>query len=122
MDRIRKFANALNEYCTTGIMTIHLDTLLMDLRYDEARRSRDEQSRRDNMMVDVRSWINATSQEGFHEHTASVYYDSPASGQWILENKQVKEWIFDEIPSNPLLWIHAIPGAGMQPDSDLLLD
>ena len=46
------------------------------------------------------------------EKACAAREESPATGEWILENVKVKDWKDEALPRAPVLWIHGIPGAG----------
>jgi hypothetical protein len=38
------------------------------------------------------------------------------SGKWVLQNAHFRKWSEMDTNNNPLLYIHGVPGAGMQPN------
>lgn len=62
----------------------------------------------------VRDWIAASQTETEHSNICLDRSQYQNTGDWILENIQVREWMNadpDEL-SNPILWINGRPGAG----------
>ena len=60
----------------------------------------------------LQAWIASADVEREHlqiQHDLSKY---PKSGQWILENEKIQDWLLSAEPPNPLLWINGNPGTG----------
>jgi hypothetical protein len=91
-------------------------------------------------LVIIREWL-AVGQQPSDDH--AIYQEIrkkyATTAKWILERDTVKEWIRNDIPATPcmqqscfqdcptllmmltVLWMHGIPGAGMDPFHVLLL-
>jgi len=50
------------------------------------------------------------------QRAASEQRAGSQSGEWILQNSHFRRWSDVEIQSNPLLYIHGVPGAGKHSD------
>ncbi|KAK8073631.1 hypothetical protein PG994_004530 [Apiospora phragmitis] len=58
------------------------------------------------------NWIAAAESYVDHEQLLEVSKKHPETGNWILEQQDVKDWIESSIPRSSSLWMHGIPGAG----------
>ncbi|KAF2664316.1 hypothetical protein BT63DRAFT_105847 [Microthyrium microscopicum] len=47
-----------------------------------------------------------------HEYFCGVRKNNPGSGDWIMRDQRILSWMEDDTPSNPVVWLHGIPGAG----------
>lgn len=48
------------------------------------------------------------------QHLASEQRRRSQSGAWVLQDTRFREWSEMDTNNNPLLYIHGVPGAGMQ--------
>jgi hypothetical protein len=48
------------------------------------------------------------------QYLASEQRQRSQSGTWVLQDVHFREWSEMDTPSKPLLYIHGVPGAGMQ--------
>lgn len=71
------------------------------------------QARTDEQYVAVRNWIGGQPFSTHHDTVYSVHEAHPATGNWILSQKEVSAWMFEDVPRKSILWLHGIPGAGM---------
>ncbi|OAL02432.1 C2H2 domain-containing protein [Phaeosphaeriaceae sp. SRC1lsM3a] len=64
-------------------------------------------------LVTIREWL-AVGQQPVDDHAEyqRIRRQYTTTAQWILDHAVIKEWINDTSPSNPLVWMHGIPGAG----------
>ncbi|KAK7917257.1 hypothetical protein PG985_010865 [Apiospora marii] len=69
----------------------------------------DETQRRFLSLV---NWIAPADSHVDHEQLVAVRESYPGTGNWIIEQQQVKCWIESSIPASSSLWLHGIPGAG----------
>lgn len=62
---------------------------------------------------EVLKWISPPTMSDLHEEYCKKRQICPGSGRWILhkDNKLVG-WKDAETPTNSVLWMHGIPGAG----------
>lgn len=72
-----------------------------------------EKQRREERYVKVREWIAAPMPYIHHESALKVHIEYPNTGLWILQHDLVATWMKDDIPRDPILWIHGMPGAGI---------
>ena len=42
----------------------------------------------------------------------TVRLDIPSTGQWILSEPKVRDWLDPDEASVPMFWLNGIPGAG----------
>ena len=66
----------------------------------------------DNKFRAIMLWLCDTDNKVEFEKACTARAESPATGEWILENVKVKDWKDEVMPSSPVLWMHGIPGAG----------
>jgi hypothetical protein len=73
-------------------------------------RRKEEEGR--HRRITVRNWLSAASIDVDQERGVSSRSQNLNSGRWLLGNNQVQGWFSVKLCSEPLLWIHGIPGAG----------
>ncbi|KAI8635201.1 hypothetical protein F5Y19DRAFT_469075 [Xylariaceae sp. FL1651] len=73
-----------------------------------------ESERKRKQLHDVREWISApiSPQEKFHRGCADKRDEFPETAKWILKNVKVSNWIYEESPTQPILWMNGKKGAG----------
>ena len=102
------------------------DTMSLWTQMDQ----QEEQRRRDNFLR-VIDWLavprgaaarsegtaaeQATEQDEDHDANCRIREEYPGSGDWIIQTEKMKNWLFGDIPTSPILWLTAIPGAGKLP-------
>lgn len=89
---------------------VHLrqvDKEILDLNEREAKRH-------ENMFNEVRSWIAGPETETEHNNICHDRMQYPSSGDWILDEVKVKDWLSPDLEQSPssLLWIIGRPGTG----------
>jgi len=62
--------------------------------------------------LEVINWLSAPDASLDQEACVSKREDIPETGQWILENPKVKDWLDPANSSVPVFWVNGIPGAG----------
>jgi hypothetical protein len=73
-----------------------------------------EANRHEIKFNEVRSWIAGPETETEHNNICRDRKHYPNSGDWILDNAKVKDWLSpdpDQSPSS-VLWINGRPGTG----------
>lgn len=63
--------------------------------------------------VKIQEWIAGSVPYSYQETFYNVHLEYPETGLWILDNHLVTAWMKDDLPRNPILWVHGMPGAGM---------
>lgn len=74
-----------------------------------------EKSRRDERLTDIQKWIAGPAAYNHHEQALKIHQEYPSTGLWISHHTAVVAWMKDDLPRNPILWVHGIPGAGICP-------
>ncbi len=74
----------------------------------------EEADRKQQQLLKVRRWISAPTslQSQLHSNFEETRKKYPGTTKWILDNVKVQNWVDDEIPEQPILWINAKKGAG----------
>ncbi|KAL4918902.1 hypothetical protein BDW62DRAFT_180053 [Aspergillus aurantiobrunneus] len=74
----------------------------------------EENKRREKKFDEVRDWIAGTESETEHRKICRDRSHHPSSGDWILENGRVKEWLSPDPDQSysSILWINGRPGTG----------
>src|SRR5947208_3650562 len=71
----------------------------------------DEKAERSRRSIAVIEKIRPPNCQVDQDCAAETRHESQ-TGQWILQHKQVKDWMNSQSTMNPLLWLNGIPGAG----------
>lgn len=79
-----------------------LQLLVKHHEQEKARKHRDE----------VLRWISSATLSDLHEEYCKKRQIWPASGRWVLRKDKLEGWKDAETPTNSVLWMHGIPGAG----------
>ena len=89
-----------------------LDGLKLSL--DDARKLLGEQelTRQLIQKSTLAEWIGGFPAKVHHEQVHNVHASYAGTGSWILHNDKVAQWMNDNLPRTPILWMHGIPGAG----------
>ncbi|KAL4905333.1 hypothetical protein BDW74DRAFT_152447 [Aspergillus multicolor] len=83
-----------------------------------------EKERQKKKFEELRDWIAGAESETEHKNICRDRHLYPNSGNWILEQGRVKEWLspdFDQ-PYSSILWIHGRPGTGKTYLASLLIE
>jgi len=70
--------------------------------------------RRDHQRIAVRTWLSARNVKLDHEACIETRREYLSTGLWILEKTAIAAWNDSQNTTVPLVWLHGIPGAGMQ--------
>lgn len=73
---------------------------------------RQEQEEERKKYLQVLEWFSA-SQSTLQDHNTFCGTRSNGTGDWILKEEKVRNWLEVDTPESSLLWINGIPGAGM---------
>jgi hypothetical protein len=71
-----------------------------------------KESQRKTHHFEVISWLSAPVAALDQEAAAIVRSECPTSGQWLLQDNNMKAWMDLNNSLVPMLWINGIPGAG----------
>ena len=77
--------------------------------------SKDQARRNQNAKLDeLRDWIAAADAQAYHNDICRDRRQYPNSGDWILENTKVTDWLFQDSNRSTasILWINGRPGTG----------
>lgn len=108
-----------NSQCTSEQCNVNMDRVLAQVRqldqsmeeaklYLQSQEKRSHEERYDR----VRDWISGSLSYEYQEKAFRVHLDHCNTGGWILDHKLVTAWMKDDLPRNPTLWLHGMPGAG----------
>ena len=61
--------------------------------------------------VEILEWFSA-SKSTEADHAIFQEARSPETGEWILEDEKVQNWLELDVPQSSIIWINGIPGAG----------
>jgi hypothetical protein len=78
------------------------------------RLKKEEQDMMNRKYCDVLNWFsaaNSTIQD--HHLFQSIRSQHAGSGDWILKDERVQNWMKFDIAVSSVLWLNGIPGAGM---------
>ena len=75
--------------------------------------AKDEKSRRLTAVIER---IHPPNSLNDHEQAVEIRQEHPDTGRWILEVRQLKQWMDPLATDVPVLWVNGIPGAGMLND------
>lgn len=62
--------------------------------------------------AEVLVWISSAAMSDIHEEYCSKRQVCPRSGEWVLRKSNLEGWKDLDTPTNSILWMHGIPGAG----------
>lgn len=81
---------------------------------EEAKFSREqyEKAQREKQYAAVRDWIAGQLSVTYQEDCYTVHESYVETGGWILANDKIANWINEDIPQKPIVWMHGVPGAG----------
>lgn len=71
-----------------------------------------EDGQRKTRHLEVIGWLSAPNEVLDQEAALKVRSDSPASGQWLLQDSKLKAWMDTKNSLVPSLWMNGKPGAG----------
>jgi hypothetical protein len=60
----------------------------------------------------VVNWLSAADSYVDHEAFVVTRLEIPDTGQWILDESKIKNWLDPNQSSIPVLWLNGKPGAG----------
>ncbi|KAI9376649.1 hypothetical protein BJX61DRAFT_530663 [Aspergillus egyptiacus] len=98
----------------------HLRNTEKDVLDLEEREAKDRETKFDQ----VRDWIAGAETETEHNNICRDRKRYPGTGDWILQNAKVKEWLClnpEQFPS-PILWINGRPGLGKSYLASMLIE
>lgn len=81
-----------------------------------------EQQAEQNRRIAIANWLSAADSNSDYRAAASIRYETPNSGQWMLQQDLMKRWLDPKYPLQPLLWINGKPGAGKTVLASLIID
>ncbi|KAL1850978.1 hypothetical protein Daus18300_012712 [Diaporthe australafricana] len=75
----------------------------------------------------VLRWLNAPFTGEIQEDLATMRNDffeatNIQTGQWIITNEKVKNWLDLDVPKTSIIWVHGIPGAGKSVLASVVID
>lgn len=76
-----------------------------------ASQEKDEKTRRLRTVLEWFAAAPSTAQD--HQICCDIRKGNIGSGDWILQDSKVQNWMDPDIPISSTLWINGIPGAGM---------
>jgi hypothetical protein len=80
----------------------------------------EELRRRENNELDIRTWLSIPEYldpETIHADYKEKWAGDKVTGRWILQQKQISEWLNEDLPPSPILWMHGKKGAGKEPQA-----
>jgi hypothetical protein len=57
-------------------------------------------------------WISGGQAKPDHQRHCTTREPYPGSGNWILKDEKLKNWMTEDIPKMSTLWVNGKPGAG----------
>jgi hypothetical protein len=73
-----------------------------------------EEAEMNRKYIDVLEWFSAAqSTVQDHQTFCNIRCKYAGSGDWILKDEKVQNWIGLDTPVTSVLWLNGIPGAGM---------
>jgi hypothetical protein len=63
--------------------------------------------------TEVMEWMSGAQTSRDHESFCQTRHEHPGTGDWILKHEKVRNWKDADTPVSSILWLNAIPGAGM---------
>lgn len=85
--------------------------LIALLKQSRAESDQEEVIRRTRQITSVTKWLAAATAEEFQRQAFSELRHK-GTGTWILSQWKIRDWMNDEFPRWPVLWLRGIPGAG----------
>ena len=76
----------------------------------QAALARLEGSEKDRRQLLVQQWLGPLNVGTRHDNAAKARFGN--TGEWLLQNHRFQGWFSPDHCSDPLLWLHGIPGAG----------
>lgn len=114
LDKFAKHQQTQNVQETSSQLTDHF------LRYQEDREafqrylSKLEEERTDAQYSKVQQWLSnpGDDEETYQARWRNERDQFPGTASWILEDKQVEQWMDKDEPASSILWIYGKKGAG----------
>lgn len=79
-----------------------------------------EQERQERQHSQIQTWIASPDVEYEHLEICQDRQKYPKSGQWILDQEKIQNWLSPDASTNSMLWISGNPGTGtMKPNLNL---
>jgi hypothetical protein len=101
----------------------HVTKYESDHRETKKRFLSEEFHRRNDNYSSVLEWLAPSANTVIeHEMLCRERQGFPESGEWLLRNDKVTNWIDGDPPLCSTLWLHGIPGAGMFSFLEFVLD
>lgn len=81
-----------------------------------------EKAEEDRKYLAILEWFSgADSTVHDHDTFRATRSEYAGSGDWILKDEKVQNWMEPDTPESSVLWINGVPGAGMPAKSFRLL-
>lgn len=103
-------SQSLRELRTEHIMYVEQYKLDRDKLRQAVEENEKERAR--NHRDEVLKWVSSTTMSDWHEEYCKKRQICPGSGRWVLRKEKLEGWKDSETPTNSVLWMYGIPGAG----------
>ncbi|KAH7348115.1 C2H2 domain-containing protein [Pyrenochaeta sp. MPI-SDFR-AT-0127] len=67
---------------------------------------------REKRKLAVKEWLAVGQQTQQDHESFCLIRKQYSTTTWILKKESIKNWVAEEVPNTPVLWMHGIPGAG----------
>ncbi|KAK8053544.1 hypothetical protein PG996_012845 [Apiospora saccharicola] len=119
IENIRGHGNLIQTQAVISqIQDFRRDQDLRNAEFNKIRESQEAQR-----LTDLKAWLSPPNVDNDQYELCKIWKKYPGSGQWLLQNQHLKNWLdplFPTIP--PLLWINGMPGAGKTVLSSIIVD
>ena len=91
----------------------HIQQYEQDRKRNIEDRERQEESEMHKKYLEVLQWFSAVdTTKSDQEVFTRTRQEYPGSGDWILKNEKIRNWLEDDTPTSSILWLNGKPGAG----------
>jgi hypothetical protein len=91
----------------------HIEEYAQDREEKLVRLKKEETAERESKCSEVLEWFSAAQSTLLdHDGFRRLRKQYAGSGEWILQDEKVQNWMKLETPVSSVLWMNAIPGAG----------
>jgi hypothetical protein len=92
---------------------LHIQQYAQDREERRIRLKMEAEAERDRKFREVLEWFSASQSTVLDHHGfRDIRNQYAGSGEWILKDEKVRNWMKLDTPVSSLLWMNAIPGAG----------
>ena len=114
LDNLSRHRQLIYEQATlTNFQQQHLFFQQYELDGEERKKRFEKQEEEDlrKKYIEVREWFSA-ARSTVEDHDTFCRSRAAGTGEWILTEEKVQNWMELDVPESSILWLSGIPGAG----------